>query len=59
MFAQSWLWLLLGAALIGLLLLAFRRFSSAKELTAGQREAFADRLKVLIDEQGARGSGAI
>jgi flagellar M-ring protein FliF len=58
-FSQGWLWLLLGAGLIGILFWAVRRFSAAKELTVGQREAFADRLKTLIDEQGARGSGAV
>ena len=40
------------------MLLIAKRFFAAKEMTADQRVAFADRLKTLIDEQGARGFGA-
>jgi flagellar M-ring protein FliF len=56
---QGWLWLLLGVVFVGGLLLAIRSYTAGRELTAGQREAFADRLKTLIDEQGARNSGSV
>jgi flagellar M-ring protein FliF len=57
MFSQAWPWLLLGAGIIAAIVFVTRRPTMQNAMSTDQREAFADRLKSLIEEQGSRNSG--
>jgi flagellar M-ring protein FliF len=59
LFAGKWIWLFLALIFIPLLYFAMRKLTQQREMTLGQREAFSDRLRALVDEQGSRSRGTL
>lgn len=55
----SWMWLLLGFLLVPVLFFVVRKLTSQRDMTLTQREAFSDRLRALVDEQGSRERGTL
>jgi flagellar M-ring protein FliF len=58
-FNGNWMWLLLALISIPLLYFTMRKLTQQREMTLTQREAFSDRLRVLVDEQGSRSRGTL